>query len=159
MGQSLKNEIERESMKVIPYASAIRSLMYAQVCSRPNIAFAIGVLGRYQSNTGKEHWITAKRVMRYLKGITDYMLTYKQVEHLELVGYTNSEFADCSYNQKSTSGYVFMLAGGAVSWKSVKQTIVSSSKVQVEFIACYDNSANNRNGFLQKFFIVSKQLQ
>ena len=54
-----------------PYAFAIKSLMYAQVCTRPNIVFAIGMLGRYQSNPGKDHWKAAKKVMRYLQGTKD----------------------------------------------------------------------------------------
>ena len=64
-------------MKNIPYASAVSSLMYAQVCTRPNIAYAVGVLGRYQSNLGMDHWRAAKKVMRYLQGTKDYMLMYR----------------------------------------------------------------------------------
>ncbi|KAL4366702.1 hypothetical protein GQ457_05G014270 [Hibiscus cannabinus] len=63
-----KNEFEREQMKNIPYASVVGSLMYAQVCTRPDIAFAVGMLGRYQSNLGIDHWRAAKKVLRYLKG-------------------------------------------------------------------------------------------
>jgi len=75
--QCPKNDFEREQMLNIPYASAVGSLMYAQVCTRPDIAFAIGMLGRYQSNPGMEHWKAAKKVMRYLKGTKDYMLMYR----------------------------------------------------------------------------------
>ena len=66
LNQCLKNDFEREQMKNIPYAFAIRSLMYAQVCTRPNIAFAVGMLGKYQSNPSMHHWKAAKKVMRYL---------------------------------------------------------------------------------------------
>ena len=68
LNQCPKNDLEREQMKNIPYASAIESLMYAQVCTRPDIAFIVGMLGRYQSNPGKDHWKAAKKVMRYLQG-------------------------------------------------------------------------------------------
>ena len=71
LAQSPENEVERESMKAVPYASAVGSLMYAQVCTRPDIAFAVGVLGRFLSNPGKEHWTATKRVFRYLKGTKD----------------------------------------------------------------------------------------
>ena len=64
-------------MKNIPYALAVENLMYAQVCTRPDIAFAVGVLGRYQSNPGIDHWRAAKKVMRYLQSIEDYMLMYR----------------------------------------------------------------------------------
>ena len=61
--------------------------MYAQICTRPDIAFATGLLGRYQSNPGHDHWVAAKKVMRYLKRTKDYMLIYKHVQDLQLVGY------------------------------------------------------------------------
>ena len=107
-------------MKGIPYASTVGSLMYAQVSTRPDIAFAVGILGRYQSNPGMEHWKAAKRVMRYLQGTKDYKLTYKHSDHLEVIGYSDSDFAGCIDSRKSTSGYIFILAGGAISWRSKK---------------------------------------
>jgi hypothetical protein len=75
--------------------------------------------------------------MRYLQGTKEYMLTYKRVDNLEIEGYTDSDLGGCPDDRKSTSGYIFMLAGGAISWKSKKQTIVASSTMQAEFIACY----------------------
>ncbi|KAL0320291.1 UNVERIFIED_CONTAM: Retrovirus-related Pol polyprotein from transposon TNT 1-94 [Sesamum radiatum] len=90
--------------KDIPYASAIGSLMYAQVYTRPDIAFAVGILGRYQSNPGLDHWRAAKKVMRYLQGTKDYMLMYRRTENLEVVGYLDSDFAGCVDSRKSTSG-------------------------------------------------------
>ena len=65
LNQCPKNELEREQMRNIPYASVVGSLMYGQVCTRPDIAFVVGMLGRYQSNQGIEHWTTAKKVLRY----------------------------------------------------------------------------------------------
>ncbi|XP_050219392.1 secreted RxLR effector protein 161-like [Mercurialis annua] len=110
-------------MKAIPYANVVGSLMYAQICTRPDISFAVGVLGRFQSIPGKDHWIAAKRVLRYLQGTRDYMLTYRKVEHLELIGFTDLDFAGCSDDRKSTSGYLYKLTGGAVSLKSVKRLV------------------------------------
>ena len=66
LNQCPKNDLEKESMKNIPYASIVGSLMYAQVCTRPDIAYAVGVLGRYQSNPGMDHWRAVNKVMRYL---------------------------------------------------------------------------------------------
>ena len=85
-----------------------------------------------------EHWKAAKRVMRYLQGTKDYKLTYKHTDHLEVIGYSDWDFAGCSDSRKSTSGYVFLLAGGDVSWRSTKQTIVASSTMEAEFIGCYE---------------------
>ena len=115
LNQCPKNDLEREQMKNIPYASAVGSLMYAQVCTRPDIAFAVGMLGRYQSDPGMDHWKAAKKVMRYLKGTKDYMFMYRRIDHLEVIGYSDSNFAGCVDSRKSTSRYIFMLAGGAVS--------------------------------------------
>ncbi|XP_040862142.1 secreted RxLR effector protein 161-like [Glycine max] len=114
-------------MQKIPYASAVGSLMYAQVCTRPDIAYIVGVLGRYLSNPGMDHWKAAKRVMRYLKRTKYYMLTYKRSGQLEIPGYSDSDFAGCLDSLRSTSGYIFMLAGGAVSWRNAKQTVTTSS--------------------------------
>ena len=67
-------------MKNIPYASAVVSLMYAQVCTRQDIGLIVGLLGRYQSKLGLDHWKAAKKVMRYLQGTKDYKLTYKHTD-------------------------------------------------------------------------------
>ena len=113
--QCPKNNFERESMKNISYASIVGSLMYAQVCTRLDIKFVVGMLGRYQSNPGIDHWRAAKKVMRYLQGTKDYILMYRQTDNLEVIGYSDADFAGCVDSRKSTSGYIFMLAGGAVS--------------------------------------------
>ncbi|KAL7157739.1 hypothetical protein ABFS83_02G097200 [Erythranthe nasuta] len=92
-------------MKSIPYASAVRSLMYAQTCTRPDISYAVGVLGRYP-----------------------------------IIDYTDSDFASCVDCRKSTSRFVFLLAGGTIAWKSLKQSIIDSSTMEVEFEACFEAS-------------------
>ncbi|RVW23075.1 hypothetical protein VitviT2T_005480 [Vitis vinifera] len=142
LDQCPKNDLEREQMKNIPYASAVGSLMYAQVCTRPDIAFAVGMLGRYQSNPGKDHWKAAKKVMRYLQGTKDYKLMYRRTSNLEVVGYSDSDFAGCVDSRKSTSGYIFILAGGAISWRSVKQTMTATSTMEAEFISCFETTSH-----------------
>ncbi|XP_068649563.1 secreted RxLR effector protein 161-like [Aristolochia californica] len=104
--QCPKNNLEREQMKDIPYASAVGSLMYVQVCTRPDIAFAVGMFGRYQSNPRLDHWRDAKKVMRNLQGTKDYMLMYRRTNNLEVIGYSNSDFAGFIDSRKSTSGYI-----------------------------------------------------
>ena len=136
--QCPKNEYEKEQMKSVPYASTIGSIMYAQVCTRQDLAFTTGMLGRYQSNPGRAHWIGAKKALRYMQGTKDLMLTYRKTDTLRLGGYTDADWAGCRDTKKSTSGYMFTLAGGAVSWKSCKQSIVASSIMYAEFIACFE---------------------
>ena len=65
------------------------------------------------------------------------MLTYRRSDNLEVVGYTYADFAGCVDSRKSTSGYIYTLAGGAISWKSSKQSLVAASMMQAEFVACY----------------------
>ena len=66
------------------------------------------------------------------------MLTYKRTENLEVVGYSDADFAGCVDTKKSTSGYVFTLANGVISWKSSKQSLTATSTMQAEFVACYE---------------------
>ena len=78
LNQCPKNDLERERMKDIPYAFTVGSLMYAQVCTRPDISFVVGMLGRYHSHLGLDHWKAANKVLRYLQGTKYYMLMYKR---------------------------------------------------------------------------------
>ena len=74
--QCPKTQEEEEDMSRVPYASAVSSLMYVMVCTRPDIAHAVGVLSRFMSKLGREHWTIVKRVFRYLHGTSDYGLCY-----------------------------------------------------------------------------------
>ncbi|XP_059654940.1 secreted RxLR effector protein 161-like [Cornus florida] len=80
------------------------------VCTRSDI----GMLGRYQSNPGMHHWKATKKVMRYLQGTKHYMLTFRKTGELEVIGYSDSDFAGCVDSRRSTFGYLFLLAGGAM---------------------------------------------
>ncbi|XP_060198335.1 secreted RxLR effector protein 161-like [Lycium barbarum] len=125
-------------MESIPYSSIVGSLMYAQTCTRPDISFAVGMLGRYQSNPGIDHWKDAKKVLRYLKGTKDYMLMYRRSNSLEVIGYSDSDHGGCVDTRKSTFGYLFLLAEGAISWKSAKQSVIATSTMEAEFVACFE---------------------
>jgi hypothetical protein len=133
-----KNQLELDEMKDIPYASAIRGLMYAQVCMHPDLAFATEMFASYQKNHGKVHWVGIRKALRYYQGTKDFMLTYRRSDKLEVVGYTDADFARCMDSRKSTSGYIYMLAGEEISWKSSKQSLVTASAMQAEFLACYE---------------------
>jgi hypothetical protein len=101
-------------MKLIPYTSAIGSIMYAQVCTQSDLAFVTGLLGRFQSNPRMKRWKTTKKVLRYLQGTMHYMLTYKKIDNLEVIGYSDADFLGCVDSQKSISGYIFTLANGVI---------------------------------------------
>ena len=137
-------------MENILYASVVGSLMYAQTCIRPDISFAVGMLGRYQSNPGLDHWKAAKEVLRYLQEKKkDHMLTYRRSGHLEVIGYTDSNFPGCIDTRKSTFDYMYLLAGGVISWKSAKQSVIVASTMEAEFVACFE--ATVQANWLQNF--------
>ena len=110
-------------MKDITYAFVVESLIYTQTCTHPDISFVIRMLGRFQTNLGWDHWVTAKKVMQYLQGTKVYILTCKHTENLKVIGYSNSNSTRCLDSRKSTSRYVFLLASEVVLWKSLKQSL------------------------------------
>ncbi|KAL5163397.1 Copia protein [Glycine soja] len=75
------------------------------VCTGPDIAFIVGVLGNYQSNPGNDHWIVANKVIRYLQKTKEYRLIYRRVDSLKVVGYIDSNLGGCSNDKRLTSGY------------------------------------------------------
>jgi hypothetical protein len=131
---SPSNEAERMEMSRVPYASAVGSLMFAMICTRPDIAQAVGAASRYMANPGREHWNTIKRILRYIKGTSDVALCYGGSE-FTVRGYVDSDFAGDLEKRKSTTGYVFIIAGGAVSWVSKLQTVVALSTTEAEYMA------------------------
>jgi hypothetical protein len=106
-----KTEKDKDYMKDKPYASAVGSLMYAMLCTRPDICYAVGLVSRFQSDPGPIHWKAVKRIFRYLRGTANYSLCY-QGSGTDLCGYTDADWAGDMDDRKSTSGYVFMLNGG-----------------------------------------------
>jgi hypothetical protein len=149
-----RNQYEIDQMKVISYASATGSLQYAQVCTRPNLAFVTGILGRYQDNPRIEHWRMVKKALRNVQGTKGPMLTYRRFDFLEIEGYSDSDFAGDEDGRKSTSVYVFTLARGAILWKSSKQTVTASSTMYAEFVACYEAAGQVK--WLKKFVLGLK---
>ncbi|KAA0048413.1 retrotransposon protein, putative, Ty1-copia subclass [Cucumis melo var. makuwa] len=104
----------------------------------------------YQSNPRMDHWKAANKVLRYLQGTKDYMLAYKRSDHLEVIGYSDSDFVGCVDTRKSSFGYLFLLAEGAISWKSVKQSTIAASIMEAEFVACFEATVH---GLLLRNFI------
>ncbi|CAH9086863.1 unnamed protein product [Cuscuta epithymum] len=132
--QSPFNEAEKSDMQRVPYASAVGSLMYEMVCTRPDIAHAVGIVSRFLSNPGREHWNAVKWILKYLRGTTDLMLCFGGDKPI-LMGYTDSDMARDIDSRKSTSGYLIKFAGGAVVWQSRLQRCVALSTTEAEFIA------------------------
>jgi hypothetical protein len=121
-------------MKNVPYQSAIGSLMYAMLGTRPDIAYAVGAVSQYCSNPGRGHWTAVKRILRYLKGTMNFSLEYKGTNE-QLIGYSDADWAGNIDDRRSTTGYVFLVADGAVSWNSRKQPTVALSTTEAEYMA------------------------
>ena len=129
-----KTKEEKENMTHIPYSSAVGSLMYAMVCTRPDIAHAVGVVSRFLSNPGKAHWEAVKWILRYLRGTSKMCLCFGNSKPA-LEGFTDADMAGDLDNRKSTSKYLFTFAGGAISWQSKLQKCVALSTTEAEYIA------------------------
>ena len=117
----------------------IGSLMYVMTCTRPDIAYAIGRLSRYTNNPGYMHWKAIYRVLRYLKGTMDYGIVYSGYPSV-LEGYTDASWITERGDHSSTSGWIFTLGGGSISWGSKKQTLIIDSTMTAEFVALVSGS-------------------
>lgn len=126
----------KEEFKRVPYREAIGSLMYLSNATRPDITFAVNYLARKQLEPTEKDWTDVKRVFRYLRGTTKMGLRFKgKTEDLE--GLTDASFRDSQYST-TTGGYVIKLFGDVVAWRSHKQTYVTLSTCQAEYLAMSD---------------------
>ena len=99
-------------MSRIPYALVVGSIMYAMTCTRPDMAYSLGVVSRYQFNLGEAHWKVVKTILKYLRNTKDQWLVYEEPD-LKLMGYIDSSFQSDRDDSKSVSVFIFTLNGGA----------------------------------------------
>jgi ribonuclease HI len=104
------------------------------VGTRPDICYAVGTVSQYNSNPGDPHWKAVKQIMRYLKGTKNYSLKYER-DGNDVHAYTDADWAGDSDNRRSTTGYVFRLGNGAISWNSRRQPTVALSSTEAEYMA------------------------
>lgn len=128
-------QVSVEDMKKYPYQNLIGSLNYLSTCTRPDISHTISMLSQFNANYSKEHWDAAKRVLRYLKGTIDVALTFRKSGGSDVQGYVDADWGSCVEDRRSYTGYVFTLAGAAVSWESRKQRTVALSSTEAEYMA------------------------
>ena len=126
---------QRDKMIGIPYASAIGSIMYAMLCTRPDVSYALSMTSRFQKDPGVDHWTAVKNILKYLRRTKDLILVYGGEEHLTVTGYCDASFQTDRDDSKSQTGYLYMLNGGAVYWKSSKQDSTADSTVEAEYMA------------------------
>ncbi|KAI3790253.1 hypothetical protein L2E82_03169 [Cichorium intybus] len=128
-----KTDDEINNMAKVLYSSAVGSLMYAMVCSRPDLSHALSVVSIYMANPGKEHWKAVQWILRYLCGTSNACLQFGSSGE-GLVGYVDSDYARDLDKRRSLTGYVFTIGGCAVSWKASLQTTIALSTTEAEYI-------------------------
>ena len=120
----------------VPYRESVGSLTFLAMVSRPDIAFAVNALSRFLANHDLNHWRAVKRVFAYLSKTTQLGLMYRRSENeCDLVGFCDADFASVIETRRSTSGYVFCMAGGPVTWSSQRQRLVTLSTTESEYAA------------------------
>lgn len=136
-------------LKKIPYREAIGSLLFLSTANRPDISYGVNLLSKYINNSSLHHVSQLKRIILYLIKTKDLCIKYQG--HEDLIGYSDSDFAGDLNTRKSTTGYIFMLNGGPISWASQKQSGIALSTTEAEFMAgceaaksllCYEKKPN-----------------
>lgn len=121
-------------MHGIPYKEAVGSLMYAMVATRADLAFAVSIVSQFMSKSGPLHWAAIKRILRYLKGTLDMKLCLGGKD-ISLKGYCDADWGGDLETRRSTTGYVFFIGKGAISWNSKRQPTVALSTTEAEYMA------------------------
>ncbi|KAK7013539.1 hypothetical protein R3P38DRAFT_3206912 [Favolaschia claudopus] len=121
---TIKNIVFSVGGAIVPYQSVIGSAMYAMLGTRPDLAYSVGVLGRYSAKPKRIHWAAAKRLLRYLKGTRHWELVYNGADismDMQFLGYSDANWNGDRDTSRSTSGYVFIVNSGAIGWSSRRQ--------------------------------------
>ncbi|KAL1549635.1 1,8-cineole synthase, chloroplastic-like [Salvia divinorum] len=142
---------EYAEMKKVPHASAIGSIIYAMVYTRPDIAQAV-VVSQFMGDPGKQHWEAVKWILRYLRGTIEKVLCFNG-KNVKLVGYVDTDLASNDLDgRRSTTGYVFTYGGTAISWTSKLQKTIVLSTMEAEYVAATEASKEMRQSaiFLAK---------
>lgn len=134
VGVKLMKDLSGADVNSTLYKQIVGSLMYL-TATRPDISYAVSLISRYMEHPKESHLKVAKRILRYLKGTTELGLFYRKGDDLSLMGFTDSDYAGDFDDRKSTSGYVFMIGSGVVSFSSKKQPIVTLSTTEAEYVA------------------------
>ncbi|CAB3236781.1 unnamed protein product [Arctia plantaginis] len=131
-------EIERISN--FPYRQAVGALAYLMVGTRPDIAYAVGVASRKLDNPSNQDVTKVKRILRYLKGTTNWGLTYRRNSDKKLMCFSDSDHGGDLETGRSTSGMVCMYAGGIIAWKSHRQASVAILSTEAEVVAASETA-------------------
>lgn len=146
---------ENEKRK-LAFRELLGALMYLAIATRPDIAHGVSVLNQFNNCYGEMHWTAAKRVLRYLKGSTEPGLIFEPKSE-SLKDYVDADWASCSMDRRSYTGYTFILGNGAVSWDIKKQRAVALSSTEAEYMGLGDTAKVivHPRGFMKEIRFVS----
>jgi len=132
-------DAEKQEMASVPMRNLVGSINYLAMCTRPDIQQAVSRVARFVSNPGQAHWTAGLHVLKYLKGTYNMKVMFGETEgrdgNILLTGYCDSDYAGNLDDRKSTSGYMFMMNNGPVSWASRLQRVTATSTVEAEYVA------------------------
>jgi hypothetical protein len=138
-GNRLSKKGDEVHTEEVPFREAVGSLLYLSIASRPDIAFAVGQISQFCEDPGREHWLAALRIFAYLKGTLQHGIRYgPKTDGLQ--GFSDSDYAGDPVSRRSTSGFVVLLHGGPVAWKSRRQSCVVLSTTEAELVATCEAS-------------------
>jgi hypothetical protein len=118
-----------------PYHSVLGLVMWGQLATCPDLSFSVSLLSCFQANPGIDHWNALMHVIGYIRNTIDFGLTYLRDSDLSPTAFVDADYRGCRDTRRSTSGYVFLMAGGQVTWSSKRQTTVALSTVEAEYVA------------------------
>jgi hypothetical protein len=133
--QCSQTQDDVEFIKDKPYLSLIDALRYLADGTHFDIAYAVGVFARFSANPGPVHWVAAQHVLRYLQSTKHFALVYRKGVEEPFLTYKNADSGGNADSGKSTTGYVVLMSGVAISWQSKLQSLVAKSTTEAEFVA------------------------
>ncbi|KAK8574342.1 hypothetical protein V6N13_016142 [Hibiscus sabdariffa] len=149
LGNASFNATRKRTNESNPYALAIGSIMYAMICTRSDLSYALSMTSRYLANPGEGHWIAVKNILKYLRRTKDVFLVYGGEEELGIKGYINASFQTDKDDSRSQSGFEFCLNKDIVSYKSSKQDTIVDSKKKAEYVVA--SEATKENVWIKEF--------
>jgi len=129
---------DKAELAKFPYRSLVGCLLYLSIASRPDITYAVQQLSQFLDSYSYAHWNAAIRIVRYLKGTRELKLVLGGTNPIGLVGFTDSDWANCLDTRRSVGGYAFTLGSGVISWTTRKQKTVASSSCEAEYTAAFE---------------------
>ena len=130
--------LQRSELTKLPYRSLVGCLLYLAISTRPDISYTVQQLSQFLDSYSLEHWHTAIRLVRYLKGTRDLKLHLGGNNPISLLAFTDSDWANCLDTRRSVGGYTCSLGSGAISWAARKQKTVAASSCEAEYIAAFE---------------------